>query len=63
MYLKKSYGFINGKSISFSGHIKIETAIKRKFDFVALTIIDTSGKGRGEQRVFNKPFTDMKGFN
>ena len=53
----------NGKMISFAGHIKKETAVKRKFDYVSLVIIDTSGKGRYEQKDFDIPFIEMKSFN
>lgn len=63
MYIKKSYCSKNGKIISFAGHIKKETAIKREFDSVSLFIIDTSGRGRGEQRHFYSPFSQMKSFN
>jgi hypothetical protein len=63
MYIKKSYCLKNGKMISFAGHIKKEIAIKRKFDYVSLVIIDTSGKGRWEQRDFDIPFSQMKSFN
>lgn len=63
MYIKKSYCSKNGKMISFAGHIKKETAIKRQFNYVSLVIIDTSGKGRCEQRNFCTPFAQMKSFN
>ena len=49
--------------ISFAGHIKKETALKRQFDYVSLVIIDTSGRGRCEQRDFDIPFAEMKSFN
>ena len=62
-YLKKSYAFTGQKMTVFNGHIKRETAIKRGFDRVTLSIIDFSGKGRGENRRFDYPFSDMKGFS
>ena len=47
----------------FAGHIKKETATKLGFDRVTLAIIDTSGRGRGEDRYFCKPFENMNKFN
>jgi len=63
MYIKKSYCSTNDKGVSFAGHIKKETALKRKFMSVSLVIIDTSGKGRSEQRHFYPPFEKMHSFN
>ena len=63
MYVKKSYAFKAGKQSVFHGHIKPETAKKRGFDSVTLSIFDTSGKGRSENRRFSGPeFTGMKQF-
>jgi len=58
-YIKKSYCFKNAKMRIFAGHIKKETATKLGFDRVTLAIIDTSGRGRGEDRYFCKPFENM----
>ena len=59
-YLKKSYCFKNTPSGSamrvYAGHIKKETALKNNFSQVVLTIIDCSGRGRGESRSFYAPF-------
>jgi hypothetical protein len=43
----------------FAGHIKKETATRLGFDVVKLSIIDTSGRGRGETRYFCQPFENM----
>lgn len=62
-YIKKSYCFKNGKMRVFAGHIRKETAKRLGFDRISLTIIDTSGKGRGETRYFSQPFDNMNKFN
>jgi len=67
-YLKKSYCFKhtpNGAYMRvYAGHIKRETALKHNFSQVNLVIIDTSGRGRGENRSFYAPyFVRMKSFN
>ena len=63
-YIKKSYAFKGEKMRVFAGHIKKETAIEKGFDWVYLAIIDTSGKGRGETRIFSGPeFKGMRSYN
>jgi hypothetical protein len=67
-YLKKSYCFKNTPAGAimrcFNGHIKKETALRHNYSQVVLSIIDTSGKGRGESRTFYAPyFPRMKSFN
>lgn len=62
-YTRKTYAYKNGHQIVFNGHIKPETAKKRNFDSVTLSIIDFSGKGRGENRRFLPPFDNLRGFN
>jgi len=62
-YLKKSYCFKNAKMRVFAGHIKKETDTRLGFDVVKLSIIDTSGRGRGETRYFCQPFENMNKFN
>lgn len=62
-YLKKSYCFKDSKMRVFSGHISPQTADKFGFEKVNLAIIDMSGKGRGENRFFDKPFENMKKYN
>lgn len=61
-YIRKSYAFKDDRMIVFNGHIKSETAIKRGFSHVTLSIFDASGKGRGENRRFSYPFATMKPF-
>jgi hypothetical protein len=64
-YLKKSYCFKSTPTESsmrvYAGHIKKETAIKNGFTQVNLVIIDTSGKGRGETRIFYAPHFSRMG--
>lgn len=67
-YLKKSYCFKNTPAglvmRPFNGHIKKQTAIKNQYSKVVLSIIDMSGKGRGESRTFLAPdFIGMASFN
>lgn len=66
-YLKKSYCFKNTENGSvmrcFNGHIKKETAIKQGYSKIVLSIIDMSGKGRSESRIFFAPFLEMQSFN
>ena len=63
-YIKKSYGHKGGKMTTFAGHIKPDTAKKRGFDSVTLSIFDSSGKGRGQEKHFYAPdFTGMRPFN
>jgi hypothetical protein len=63
-YIKKTYAFKGEKMISFAGHIKADTAKKRGFDRVTLSIFDSSGKGRGQEKRFIGPgFHGMAGFN
>jgi hypothetical protein len=64
-YVKKSYVLTqDDRYISFSGHIKPETALKNGYQRVTLKIIDMSGRGRGEARTYCAPdFIGMKPFN
>ena len=62
-YIKKSYCFKDAKMRVFAGHIKKETVKRLGFDVVNLAIIDTTGRGRGEERYFCKPFENMNKFN
>ena len=63
-YIKKSYCFKAGKMTTFAGHIKADTAKKRGFDSVTLSIYDNSGKGRGQEKHFSAPdFEKMAPFN
>jgi hypothetical protein len=63
-FIKKTYAFKGQKMVTFAGHIKRETAIKRGFEKVTLSVFDASGKGRGENRRFSGPeFVGMAGFN
>lgn len=62
-YIRKTYAFKNGKMTVFNGHIKKETAVKRGFESVTLSVHDMSGKGRGEDRRFYSPhFEGMRSF-
>ena len=60
MYLKKSYCFKNtptGAAMRiFNGHIKRTTALRHGYSQVVLSIIDMSGKGRGENKPFYAPY-------
>lgn len=60
MYLKKSYCFKNtptGAAMRiFNGHIKRATALRHGYSQVVLSIIDMSGKGRGENKPFYAPY-------
>jgi hypothetical protein len=60
MYLKKSYCFKNtptGAAMRiFNGHIKKATALRHGYSQIVLTIIDCSGKGRGENKTFLAPY-------
>ena len=65
IYLKKSYCFKNTPNGSvmrvFHGHIKKDTALRHGFSEVVLYIIDTSGKGRVDNKTFYAPnFASMK---
>lgn len=63
-YIRKSYCFKSDKMTVIAGHIKKETAIKRGFDRVVLSIFDASGKGRGQEKRFYAPdFDGMRPFN
>lgn len=64
-YQKKTFAYRrDGKLITFAGHIKRETAIKRGFVEVCLAIVDWSGKGRGEVRRYYSPeFDGMQGYH
>ena len=62
-YIKKSYCFKAGQMRTFAGHIKPATAVKNGFERVNLVLIDASGKGRGEERRYAAPFSEMKAFN
>lgn len=63
-YIRKSYGHKGKKMTTFAGHIKPDTAKKRGFDSVTLSIFDSSGKGRGQEKHFYAPdFTGMRPFN
>lgn len=63
-YIKKSYCFKNDKMRVFSGHITQKTVHKHGFDSVVLSVFDSSGKGRGENRIFNKSnFDDLKPYS
>jgi hypothetical protein len=59
-YLKKSYCFKNtptGAAMrTYHGHVKRETALRHGFSQVVLSVIDLSGKGRGENRAFYGPY-------
>ncbi len=63
-YIRKTYAYTkNGKQICFNGHIKAETAKRRGFESVTLSVFDGSGKGRGENRHFYAPdFSGMRPF-
>lgn len=54
-YIRKTYAFIGLKMVSFSGHITANTAKKRGFDTIVLSVLDASGKGRSDQRRFYSP--------
>jgi hypothetical protein len=60
MYIKKSYCFKNtptGAAMRiFNGHIKRDTALRHGYSQVVLSIIDCSGKGRGENKPFYAPY-------
>jgi hypothetical protein len=66
-YIKKSYCFTDTpndlKMRVYHGHITKATAKKQGFCSVSLRVIDTSGKGRGEERYFVAPFENMSKFN
>jgi hypothetical protein len=63
-HIKKTYAYKAGKQTCFNGHITKETAVKRGFESVTLTILDTSGKGRGENRRFYAPdFAGMQAYS
>ncbi len=63
-YSRKTYAYLpDGKQVCFNGHITKETAIKRGFARVTLTIVDNSGRGRGENRHFRAPFSEMKAYS
>lgn len=60
-FTKHTYAWKDERMVSFSGHIKRATAIRRGFDHVALVVRDWSGKGRGDARHFyGREIWDMK---
>jgi hypothetical protein len=62
-FIRKTYAYDHaGKQYIFHGHIKKETAHRRNFCSVVLSVFDQSGKGRSENRFFCAPFTNMGSF-